>query len=480
MEIGETLGLAQSFQADARLNDLRYQNHQMKQAQAEAVAKAKMFADDLNFQNAANPYDNGIIKNYSNSVIKQIGAYVRENPDWQINPDKLVQINLMKRELKDNPHLLRGLASDTSFKQLNADLAEVAKNPEQHDQEAYQELLAQKENYLKYGNQFGLEDFNKRGAQPFVYTKPKDFVNLPKALMELGSNIKNYNVVKGKNIGEYWTEPKPEDVQNANMAALQEHRRQIMVEARKNGITDPNEIEKWVGSQIASGFQKHYSVGDANAAFENGMRIRDYNLAKAKAEGKELTSPSTTPWDDLFDKRKPSGNIPVDLARKVWNDTPKIEISGINGQKVDLTGQKMNYDGRYITNSHGQRFLTGFVKVPVSLAKQKGIWDDSDASNPGVTSGFLGKATRGIYQDENGKEILDSDGKPQMYVRVDYQMPIDQHDGTGRQIYNTQAQPDKLVAPLSPDNLQGNKSAKTFVDEVGNIFDANGKYLGKQ
>ncbi|MCV6901045.1 hypothetical protein OE165_28835, partial [Escherichia coli] len=66
-----------------------------------------------------------------------------------------MQMNLLKRELKDNPDLQRGMASDAAFKQLNADLAEVAKNPEQHDIGAYDALMNQRDNYLKFGHQDG-------------------------------------------------------------------------------------------------------------------------------------------------------------------------------------------------------------------------------------------------------------------------------------------------------------------------------------
>jgi hypothetical protein len=462
MEYGTELGLAQNFQANERINDLRYRNHMMKQSQAESEAKAKMFADDLDFQNAANSYDNPIIKQHAKDTILKIGQYVRQNPDYANNPNKLAEIKLMKNELRDNPHLLRGMASDASFKQLNADLAEVAKNPEAHDTEAYQELLNQKNNYLKYGNQFGAEAAQKQGAQPFVYTKPKEFVNLPKALMELGSNITNYDIIKGKNPGEAWTAPNPNDVQNAKISAMQEHKRQILIEAKNAGITDPNKIDQWVHSQIAAGFKKNYWVGDVNALFERDIKKRELNAKLNKGNGAGYS-----PWDDLFDPRKPAGNVPVDLVRKVWNDNPKMEISGTNGKKVDLTGHKFNYDGRYVTSSNGQRFLTGYVDLPLDLAEEKGIYDAPYFGSNDINGAFLNVAK--IEKKE------DKDGKIKEYVRVNHALPIDYHDGTGRQMYNAQAQPDKLVEGLKYENNPSGEKTYNGIP-VGSV----GMYKGKK
>ena len=112
-----------------------------------------MFAQDMEFNNAMNQFDNPRIKDYAKKTISEIGKFVSENPDWSTNVNKRMWINMKKKELKDNPDLMRGIASDNAFKQMNADLAEVAKNPQQYDQGAYDMLLEQRNNYLKFGNQ---------------------------------------------------------------------------------------------------------------------------------------------------------------------------------------------------------------------------------------------------------------------------------------------------------------------------------------
>jgi glycosyltransferase involved in cell wall biosynthesis len=66
-------------------------------------------------------------------------------------------------------------AADT----LMAELASKYKlHPAMYDSGAYQELLKQKENYIKFGNQNGEEASKTEGFRAFVYDKPEDFVNI--------------------------------------------------------------------------------------------------------------------------------------------------------------------------------------------------------------------------------------------------------------------------------------------------------------
>ena len=189
MDWGIAKGLAVNADYQNRINDSRYQHQQMQRAQAHNIAELSAFEDDLDYMNAANSYDFGLIKQEADKTIKEIGAIVRNNPNWQTDPDIRRQINEKKKYIKSNQHVIRGVASDNSFKALNDDLASVAKNPAMHDTEAYQELLKQKNNYIKYGNQDGEEALSKNGIQSFVYTKPADFVNMAdEGLTEGGKN----------------------------------------------------------------------------------------------------------------------------------------------------------------------------------------------------------------------------------------------------------------------------------------------------
>lgn len=433
-EFGLLQGLSQDMGYDNRINDLRWHEQQNKRALAENESKAKLFADDLDYQNAQNQHDAPIIREESKNKIKEIGKFVRENPDWTYNVDKRLQLNEMKKSLKDNESLKRGVASDNAYKSYLGDLQEVAKNPNAHDTEAYQSISDQWNNYLNHGNQGGLEAAQREGKKAFVYQKPQDFVDLPQTLLKAGNSVKNYDVKKGRNIGEYWTEPKPEEVDAIKKSIYQQNGRQIQVEAKKLGLTTPQEIDKWVTDNISAGFNKHYSIGDANAAFTNGMALKNYELQKEK--GQKSFSESYTPFDNLIDPKNPAGTIPVDLARKIWNDKPNIQVLSSNGSKVDLTGFNMNYDGRFV-KKNGIPFLLGYIDIPLKVAEEKGIYEDGWFGKPKITSDFLDKATIETTQDKDNNE--------QKFVRIKHEIPVNPNDQTARQMYNVQADVDKLV-----------------------------------
>ncbi len=476
-EFGLLQGLSADMQYDNKINDLRFREQENRRAAAESESKAALFANDLDYQNAANAFDSPIIKSEAKAKINEIGKFVRENPDWQYNVDKRLMLNSMKKDLRDNESLKRGLASDNSYKSYLGDLQEVAKNPNAHDTEAYNDISNQWNNYLQYGNQNGLEAAQKEGKKAFIYQKPQDFVDLPQTLLKAGNSVKDYEVKKGKNIGEYWTEPKADQVKAIKNSIYQQHGRQIMVEARKLGLKTDAEVDKWVTDNISAGFNKHYSIGDANAAFSNGMRMKEFNERTGKIKPINQTY---TPFDNLIDPNNPAGTIPVDLARKIWSDKPNIQVLGNNGVKADLTGLDMNYDGRFV-KKNGIPMLLGYVKVPLATAKAKGIisGDDDDIekgnfSDNGarITSDYLGKAAF----EKSGD--VDKDGKQKAYVKVSYQIPVNPNDQTARQMYNVQADVDKLV-PASQNPFQNNTSKPKTVVQGGYTYvlnEATGQY----
>lgn len=443
-EYGTLLGLAQSFDADQRINDLYRQEEANNRAKAMAEAKAKMLADDVKYQNAANAYDNKIIKEYAQQRIQEIGDWVNKNPDYLTDVRKRMQYNALIDDIKTNQHVMRGMATDKALAELNNDLAEVAKNPEMYDQEAYNELLAQRDNYLKFGNQKGIDAATKEGVQPFIYRKPKNFVDLPKTLMGYGSEIKNYDVVKpkGGNIGEYYTKPNDNDLNAIKASAYQQHGRQIAVEARKLGLTTPQQVDDWLTSQISAGFNKHYSIGDANAAYDNYIKSENLKLAKQKAGQELLTNPSYTPFDYIIDPRNKVGQMNPDDVKKIWGDKPVSPLYGNDGTKVDLSGFTVEYDGRYL-KKQGLPFFLGKVNMPLDVAEQKGIYKEPFGPNLGRTGtiepAFLDKARIA--------EGVDKDGNPMKYVQVDYELPINPNDKVARDKTNAFILPDKLVEP---------------------------------
>lgn len=484
MALGTGLGNGFAFEVNYndRINQLHKNEEFDRRAANEAAAKAKMFADDAEFQNAANSHDAPLIKEYSKGIIRKMGEYRRNNPDLMYNPDKLVEFNLLKRDLKDNPDLRRGMASDSAYKEYVKDLQDIAKNPQAYDEEAYKGVGDQWNNYLKYGNQNGQEAALKEGKKAFLYTKPTPFVgDLPGTLLKIGDGVKDYNVVKGKGIGEWWTEPKADQVQAAKQSAYSQYGRQIEVQARKLGLTTPEAIDKWVTDNISAGFKKNYNIGDANAEWERWYKMQQLGLEKDKLEAKKDKGNNYSVWKYLIDPKTKAGNLSEETVRKVWGDKPNMIIVGNSGAKADLTGLDWHTTQRFVKRN-GIPFILGYTKVPLEVAKQKGIISGDDAdiksgdfSDNGVriTSDYIGQAAF--------EKSIDKNGNPKSYVKVSYNLPVDPKDQVAQQKFNAFNDVDKLV-PASHDPYINNtkKAAPTGaqVDSKGNVFDSNGKYVG--
>lgn len=477
MEFGLANGLAQDMQFDQRINDERFRNMQMERAKANAAASAKAFADDFSQGPIGSKYDDALISEYTRKRMQDAVQVYKNYPNWKYNPDALAQLKAIKDDIKGNEHVQRGIAFVDAKKRLNADLAEMAKNPQMHDQEAYQNLIQQVNNYNEYGNQFGPEAAQKEGAKTFVYQKPQDFVDLPQTLLKAGNSIKNYDVIKpkGGNIGEYYTEPKANEIEAIKNSIYQQHGRQIQVEARKLGFKTPEQVDQWLTQGIAAGFNKHYSIGDANAQFNNYIQSENLKLHKAKAAREMETNPSYTPYDYLTDKRNIAGQINPQDIEKVWGNKPLFPLNGNNGAKVDLDGFDVNYTGKYI-QKQGMPFFLGKIHMPLDIAEEKGIYKEPF----GPDLGRSGKITPEFLDKARIQTGVDKEGKPMKYVEVDYELPINVNDKVARDKFNTFVLPDKLVEPGTNPFGSGKKQAPAgaMADEKGQVFTADGKYIG--
>ena len=453
-EFGEILGSAVSQNFDQQTNDLFRYDEMRKRTQAQNEAKAALFAQDLDFQNAMNEYDNPRVKAFAEQQIQKIGQFAKNNPDYLSNPIKMGQLKMMKNELKSNPVLLRGLTVDKEYAKYLEDRKEALKNPNQWDQEALDAQGKAFNNYFKTGNPSGLTGLQAEGEQPALYTRPQAFVNLPDTLLKAGNSINPSLVTKGNNLGEYTRTADPTHIKAIKDAIYQEHGRQVQVEARKLGLNTPEQVDKWLTDGIEAGVKTTYDPGDLNALWERGMRQKEFNQRQGKIDAESNVVPAGSPYYTIFEKDKPSGNIPADVAPKIWGDTPKLSIAGNTGSQVDLTGYKMNYDNRYLTDGKGQRRLTGFVDVPVADAKKFGIYSDSgnekttvDGVNyesnkdSGITGEFLGKAT--VRSGLNAK----GETEPSI-VRIYTSVPINKDDDAAKQFYDSHVQPAKLTNPL--------------------------------
>jgi hypothetical protein len=468
MEIGLARGLAQDLQYDQRIADLRYQKQEMDRATAINDAKAKMFSDDMDFQNATNSFDNPRIKEYAKNQIAAIGKFVTENPDWTSNVQKRSQLNLMKRELKDNPELQRGMASDEAFKRLNADLAEVAKNPEAHDEEEYNNLLAQRDNYIKYGNQDGEEAANKIGTKAFVYTKPRDLRDLNKDWAALGNDFRDVkrNPMAGKGRNAFQEYANPDSLRIVANQYYSQNKKQLDREAAKVGMDPIAYTMKGIDGHI----KKNTDYGDYN--------LSDAMAVRRASEKAPAGPPGPTTWDVEI-KGKDMGMENGDTMMKVLGPPAGIKIKDYDGNPVDMTGINFKYTGNHervkvkVLGKDGkykdayQKLFEVYTEVPIKVSNELGFTEDPWLGGVEVSDKFKGKNID-IVTRQNSK------GEAVKYARIKTKVPVDTDNEGFRQRYDAENMASKFRQGVD-------QGQAVEIDSEGNVFDAVTKqFIRKQ
>lgn|SRR3990167_3430028 len=463
-DFGLYSGLAVKSNLSEQIGDYERHDLRMQQNKSLAEAKAKLFADNTKYKNSANSFDNKLIKEFADAKIKEIGKYYKENPDAMYNKDKRIILESKFREIQDNKYTLNGVASDDAFRRMNEDLEDMKKNPNLYDQDAYDELIKQKQSYLAGEGQFGIEDFKKNGLQPFIYRPPQKFVpDLAKTLQSLGKGINQYDIKKNED-GDYWRVPDMNAVGAYKKEAIEAHRRQLEVEAKKAGITNPAAVDKWVEDQIVGGFDKEYHVGDPDAKFKKQMawaqlneQKRHHGAMEAKGSG---GGANFSAWDESFrNPNRPAGGGDPAGIKAIVGETPPIILYGkTSGKQIDLTGKDFFPDNRFIT-SEGQKFLLGHLKLSKDEAEKAGIYKQGALTIDGVTNDFYGVASEEVHTDK--------DGKTTEYIKVNYQLPFNVNDKTLRARYDAAIQPDKTI------DLQATQAQPKTITQGGYTYKLN-------
>lgn len=467
MEIGTARGLAQDLQYDQRIADSRYQNLQLNRAKAINEAGLKAFEDDMDYMNAANSFDHNLIKQEADKTAREIGTIMRTNPDWQYNPDVRRQINEKKKYIKSNNHVLRGMASDEAFNNLNKDLAQVAKNPAMHDSEAYQALLAQKNNYIKFGNQNGEEALKTEGVQPFVYTKPQDFVPLNEEALKTAGLIKARKY-KSQGNGGYEELVDEDALTPAAMDFYNRHKRQIQVTYNPK---DDSEGIAYAKELIRPGIDLKRKFGEPH--YNDALAVKKWEYAQQGNQGQNKTIDAYR--DAVVSKRY--NKLPTESVTAMLGLTPEAKI--------------YDADGGFKGTSKGQKFIPSGDYGQANTVKQgaNGKWGLASNSTIGVAHGYI-EMSEGDY-DNSGydndpkmrdkvvvKEITTPKGKKENVYWIPAQVEFDPNDEAKRFKFNNHVgMTNKQITGLNP--LQQANQQQIFEDEVGNLFtqDSNGNTI---
>ena len=473
IEAGLARGLAQDFQYDQRIQDLRYQKQEMDRAQALNAAKVKMFVDDTDYMNAVNSFDNPRIKQYSEQVIKDLGKYINENPDYMYDAQKMMEVKRLKRQLKDNPFLHQGIASDTAIKQYNADLAEVAKNPERHSKKAYDAIGQQLQNYLKYGNQDGEDAARQLGPKAFTYTKPRDYRDLNEDFVSIGNKFKDVKQqsLSGKGRNAFSEYANPETLKIVANQYYSQNKEQVDEEAAKVGLDPIVYTMKGIDAHIP----KRVDYGDYGLIDAMTLRAMD---RKAKGDGTpEAEGPTTWDYEMSKEEGKESGQV-FDKAIGIPND---VKIRDNDGNQIDLTGVEFKHTGRHKTfnvtvmGNDGkpkkvkQKFVEVFTDIPKDVSDKYGFtYDPWGWGDYKINSNFEGNESISLV------DRADKDGNSFKATQIKTWIPLDVNNKAARGRY------DKIN--MATKYQQGiDQGREVEIDSDGNVFDAKTKqFLYKQ
>lgn len=440
MEYGLARGLSQSLQYDQRLADERFYNQQLERAKAQNVAKLQAFEDDLNYMNAANSYDRNLIDSEAKKTIGEIVDVVKNNPNWETDPYARRIINEKKRYLKSNEHVIRGMASDNAYKSYIEDMKNVAKNPNMYDTEAYQNIQNQWNNYLKYGNQEGPEAADKFGAQPFLYNKPEDFVNINEEGLSIGNKVK---ARKYKDLGRGGYQELVDDnaLNAAAMDLLNRRGRQIQVTLN---TTDKNKQLEYAKELIKQGIDLKMKMPEYSP--NHALEVEKWKAKRADALSKGQT---IDPYN--FDiKSSKASKLSPDALTEMLGMAPEAKI--------------YNKDGSFVKTSEGRKFIpTGNFQQANTVAQgPSGRFQVSSPKTIGVAHGYVeyndaDLDASGLMDDFKvadqiiKKTRTNAKGKQEDYYLVPAQVEFDPNNEGFRFKYNNyQGLTNKQLTELNP------------------------------
>lgn len=181
LEFGSAEGLAyeHNFQQDTQ--NMFEQERLNRTARQDAENRAKLFGDMFQFGEATTTYNKQKLKEFSEGQIKDIGAYINANPDWQTNGGKYANVKNMSHKLLDNDWVKNDMAAVGEYQNL---VKFIHDNPGAEQLPEVQQQLSKWDNYRKTGDDQGRVDLPETSKQRFMFNNPASTFDAHKAAEE--------------------------------------------------------------------------------------------------------------------------------------------------------------------------------------------------------------------------------------------------------------------------------------------------------
>lgn len=477
---GEILGQAASQNMDQRTNDLYKFDELRRRAEATAAAQAKMFVEEFSQGPTGSAFDDQIIKDFTRQKQLEAAQVVKSTPNWQYNVDALARLKQINNEVKGNAHVLRAAAYVDAKKKLMADLAEVSKNPNMHDQEAYNMYIQELKNYDMYGHQKGKEAAEKEGPQPFVYQKPMEFVDPNNVFRDVGSKLQANEVeyLKNGRDGAYRTYIKDDDLYKEAQAIYAARPRQWDVMYGQKGIDPIKAIADGLRPYVKTDFH----IGQRNTLNDDLIKMRyAASLKMASEKNKAGIDKANSPYRISILNTDITSPAPEDLANTFGSDIAHF-IKTPDGKWMKNTGDTFHYDGQIWDKGLGSKGYrktgvkqaSGYIVKPLTWGEEQGyLYDPWFSSDLKVKDEFKDMVeivdTPPNQKGESGK-VLKIKAMAEMNANDPY------YEAKFNKMFLTTKQREGVGVE---ENLNKQVPDGAMVDSVGNVFDASGKYIGK-
>jgi len=274
-------------------------------------------------------FDQPLVKAENQKITQAIGNYVNDNPDWETNFQKRAYVKQLKNSLKDNPTVLRALATNDNRNALLKYAQEAKQKGTPFDEDALNAELNRYSNYEKFGNPDGQEASQKEGMKPYIFTRPVDFVDISKEGLERGNKFKgaalDIEYLKNGRDGAYTTVPKKELLDAEALQFYKDRKRQFDVQYTNKGL-DPIEAAKQI---ITAGIETKFDIGERNKFGEELYKIKYANDLKKAGE---MASQGGSAYKISIQGPGKTAAAPEDLASTFGSDenAKSATTTGVN------------------------------------------------------------------------------------------------------------------------------------------------------
>lgn len=357
----------QGQNAANQIADMQYADQLKRQNEAMAMAKAKMFADDLEFQQGSNPYYSAVIQKQNQDMLVQLGEFRRNNKDLLFNPEKMAQLKAMKHSYKSTPAVLGSAAYMDAVKQYNEFSKLAQKNPSAYNLD---QLEAFKQKLSEYNNMSPDQPL----PPPLMFNAPDELPDFDKLHREYGNSTDPdvFEKVNNGRVGAYKGYVSDKRLTDLATTLYNEHKAAYDYKFKNS----PDKIAA-IKSTLLPLTKTIYNNGEKNTLGEQMYLAKFKNdLEKANATGKSAYELSflNTDMNDYGDEI---------LAGTFTRKAPNYYVDA-NGNQVLNKDADFFFDGDAQEESYGQKgaqrtgvkVMGGKFYKPLDWGVQSGVLSD--------------------------------------------------------------------------------------------------------